>query len=846
MNKHSEPPTPTPPDHEQATPAMPTSDPVAADGLDDTDLPAPHEPSPRWGTRSVVEFVPRSPSTLSSPLGPSDPAAEETWDVWRVQPSANPSLANAEHDEAWDDAWEDDDDDDDDAAFLRELVRAPAVPVPEMSAGPPRRLPSANDVLGDVFEIIRPIGRGGMGQVYLARDLKLGRHVAVKVMLLERQTQHADLLALFEREAVATAQLNHPNAITIFHHGTWEGMPYVVLEFLDGEPLNEHLKGAGGPLPVQQALDLILQVLRGLAHAHAAGVIHRDLKPGNIFVLRDGLVKVLDFGLAALHVNTIIKEARREETVELNSSLGPRLLHAGTPAYKAPEQWHGEPQDDRADLWAVGIILFEMLAGQRPFPTANTHTPREVPSLSQWVPDHVAKALDPIIRRALAWNPSDRYATAQALLDVLGEARQTLTANPTFTEEPYQYLEAFTEADAPWFFGREREAARLRGMIRTRAAVAVVGPSGAGKSSLVQAGLIPRLREDTTPWRVLRLVPGRSPMDNLLERLQSLYEVSSAAADSSSFQSLLAIDAEEKALRDALTSPEALLASPGLSGQLLRRYARANNVQVLLFVDQFEELYIQVDDTAVRQAFLAALFSASDDPASPVRLILTMREDFRSRLAESSDLHRVLVANTLYLGVPDADAKRAALVEPARRLGYTFESGLAEAMIRDLEDDSAPLPLLQFAASRLWERRDTVFKKLTHKALKALGGVSGVMATHADEVLHQFTDNRDLFYAQVMVCSLVTPEGTKRRLRRSDILERFEDRERAALVLDHLIQGRLLTSIKVESGVWVELAHESLIERWERLRLWLNEDQDALRFQEHLSQAITQWVVAWL
>ena len=830
-SRHS--PEPTPPDASEAPPSEDEATSRTSSVL--TSEAPPSSPSPRWGTRSVVEFVPaRTPGATSSP---SELGSEETWDLWQGEPGAPPQWEEGD----WDDEdWEEDEDEDD--AFLRELVQGMVPSESRLPIAPPR-LPQANDVLGDAFEIIRSIGHGGMGQVFLARDLKLGRHVAVKVMLLNRQSrrQRDDLLTLFEREAVATAQLNHPNAITIYHHGAWEGQPYVVLEFLDGEPLNTHLQNAGGPLPVQQALDIVLQVLRGLAHAHGQGVIHRDLKPGNVFVQRDGLVKVLDFGLAALNVNTVIKEAGREGAVALGERLEPRLLHAGTPAYKAPEQWRGEPQDDRADLWAVGIILFEMLAGQRPFASSKGSSPRVPPSLAQWVPEPSARALDPIVRRALAWEPGDRYATAQELLGALTQVRQTLTVNPTFTEEPYQYLEAFTEEDAPWFFGRQRESARLRGMIRTRAAVAVVGPSGAGKSSLVQAGLIPRLREDTSPWRVLRLVPGRAPMENLLERLQSLYDASSEGSLSSLSQ-LSALDSEDRALRDALTDPDALLASPGLTGQLLRLYARARDVQLLLFVDQFEELYIQVSDSAVRQAFMAALFSAADDPASPVRLILTMREDFRSRLAESGDLHRALATNTLYLGVPDTDAKRAALVEPARRLGYAFEEGLAEAMIRDLEDDSAPLPLLQFAASRLWERRDAERKKLTHQALKALGGVSGVMATHADEVLHQFTNNSDLLCAQLVVCNLVTPEGTKRRMRRAQLIERFEDQQRAARVLDHLIQGRLLTSIKVESGVWVELAHESLIERWERLRLWLSEDKESLRFHEHLNQATTHWV----
>src|SRR5690606_2463496 len=207
------------------------------------------------------------------------------------------------------------------------------------------------------YEIIRELGRGGMGVVYLARDSRLGRRVAVKVL----QSDNRELTDRFIVEAQATAQCNHENIVVIYEVGEHEGAPFMVLEYLQGQTLAELLEKSG-TIQFSRAVDIIVSVLRALARAHARGIVHRDLKPENIFLTDSGTVKVLDFGIA---------KVLREEAHDPGSTIRGANIHstgmAGTLAYMSPEQWLlGGAVDHRADVWAVGMILFEMLTGSHP------------------------------------------------------------------------------------------------------------------------------------------------------------------------------------------------------------------------------------------------------------------------------------------------------------------------------------------------------------------------------------------------------------------------------------------------------------------------------------------------
>ena len=313
-------------------------------------------------------------------------------------------------------------------ALLRDLAESPV----EDSAE--RRGLAAGDRLGR-YQVLRELGRGGFGVVYEARDVELGRHVAVKALRADRlrrgPSEQRDLrLSLLQAEAATVARLQHPNIVTLLDFVVQDGLPYLVLELLSGETMQARL--AGGPLPVAEVLDAGVQVARGLAHAHAAGVIHRDLKPSNVFRTRDGLVKLLDLGLARGLAG---------------SDLLPR---AGTPGFMAPEQWEGQG-DERTDLFGLGMMLHALLGGRIPqigsatFQSAQSRTTRaqpppgtptaetvkrerpqqpgsgpQGPPLEPVTPPASAPpALQALISRCCALDPGQRPPSARALLDEL-------------------------------------------------------------------------------------------------------------------------------------------------------------------------------------------------------------------------------------------------------------------------------------------------------------------------------------------------------------------------------------------------------------------------------------------
>src|SRR5262249_20320870 len=210
----------------------------------------------------------------------------------------------------------------------------------------------------DSYEIVTPLGAGGMGEVYRARDTSLKRDVAIKV-LPEFWSRDPERLRRFELEAQAAATLNHPNIVSIFHVGQHDGCPYIVTELLQGETLRDRLRR--GPMPAREACDFGADIARGLAAAHEAGIAHRDLKPENLFLTNDGRIEILDFGLAKLtepeDADTTATDLQPTEAGQVFGSVG----------YMAPEQVRGHAADPRSDIFAFGVVLYEMLTGRRAF-----------------------------------------------------------------------------------------------------------------------------------------------------------------------------------------------------------------------------------------------------------------------------------------------------------------------------------------------------------------------------------------------------------------------------------------------------------------------------------------------
>jgi eukaryotic-like serine/threonine-protein kinase len=260
------------------------------------------------------------------------------------------------------------------------------------------------------YEIVSPLGAGSMGEVYRARDSRLDRDVAIKV-LPDLVSFDAERLLRFEQEAKAAAALNHPNILAVYQMGTYAGVPYLVSELLEGKTLTETLRR--GPLPVRKAIDFGIQIAHGLGAAHEKGIVHRDLKPDNLFVTKDGRVKILDFGLAKLI-------QPKESVVNASPTLTLPGLAMGTVGYMAPEQVRGLATDHRADIFAFGAILYEMLMGKQTFqkPTsADTLAAilnEEPAPLSELAPDTPA-ALQRVVHRCLEKNAEQRFQSASDL-----------------------------------------------------------------------------------------------------------------------------------------------------------------------------------------------------------------------------------------------------------------------------------------------------------------------------------------------------------------------------------------------------------------------------------------------
>ena len=259
------------------------------------------------------------------------------------------------------------------------------------------------------YEIIALLGAGGMGEVYRARDSRLGREVAVKA-LPAALSRDPDRLRRFEQEARTASALNHPNIVAIYDVGTIEDCPYIVSELLEGETLRERLAGAA--LPPRKAIDYAIQIARGLAAAHQKGIVHRDLKPENAFVTHDGRVKILDFGLAKLTATAPISED--SSTVAMGARGTDPGVVMGTVGYMSPEQVRGQATDARTDMFAFGAMLYEMLAGRRAFQGPSS---ADIMSaiLKEDPPPLADRSLDRLVRRCLEKSPDERFQSARDL-----------------------------------------------------------------------------------------------------------------------------------------------------------------------------------------------------------------------------------------------------------------------------------------------------------------------------------------------------------------------------------------------------------------------------------------------
>lgn len=687
------------------------------------------------------------------------------------------------------------------------------------------------------YEIIRKLGSGGMGAVYLARDNRLGRRVAIKVL----RAREPEFTSRFLVEAQATARCTHENIVVIHEVGEHQGEPFMVLEYLEGQTLAA-LRGVRQP--VTRIVEILANVVRALTRAHREGIVHRDLKPENIFLTNSGNVKVLDFGIAKI-VHGETDEAgsargpttRRAEAVERlwEESRGSQI--SGTMAYMSPEQWGLSGRiDHRTDIWAVGLILYELLSGVHPLEMVTEPLvwirdfSAPFPPLCSVAPG-LALELGTVVDTCVRKSMKERYADASALLRALEPFLPGHSAAGPIQLElgPYAGLRAFQEEDAGRFFGREREIAGLATRLMETPLMAIVGPSGIGKSSLLRAGVLPALKASGEPWRSIVIRPGRDPMTALARVISPMVGGAGSASD-------------EQKLQNELRAK--LIMEPGYFGNVLRVEARRLSTRLLLVVDQFEELYTMESHSLARRAFTACLTGAADDPASPLRVAMTLRADFLGRVAEDTAFMDELSKGLVFVGPPTPAGLRQALVRPAELAGYRFETeAMVDEMVSYLDATPGGLPLLQFAAAQLWETRDPVRRVLTEGAYRGLGGVGGALVSHADRVLVKLSPSMRGMCRNLFV-HLVTPEGTRAVRRVEELRELISTGARPEEIdrlLHHLVESRLIVMQSSEGAASAEIVHESLINNWPTLRRWLDESQEDGLFLDQLLAAARQW-----
>ncbi len=687
---------------------------------------------------------------------------------------------------------------------------SPRRPAPSPGWTPPERV--------DEYRLVRLIGRGGMGQVYLAEDTLLARRVAVKFIASLRPDDTAR--QRFQIEARAIARLSHPNVVSVHRVGEVEKRPYLVAEFVQGRSLAELAK----PVPWEHALRIGLGLARGMAAAHRQGVLHRDIKPANVMLTEEGGIKLLDFGLAKL-LGSAASVPASEDSAPSTEGTASELSGAGgmlgTPLYMAPEVLRGGPATRASDIYSLGAVLYELCTGAAPRQAAS-----EVVSFEEWVEleptplrqrvPNMEPRLAAVISRCLLRQPEHRFDSAEELCSALEEAEPERASGELPEGNPYRGLQPFEAEHRALFFGRNTEAQTIIERLRSEPLIIVTGDSGVGKSSLCRAGVLPRVAEgalaDGRDYRLVGLVPGRYP-----------------------FTALSAALANAWGLSEEQLSAELLEGHPWELGRKLRQ-AQGRNTGALLFVDQLEELFtLSLPEEASRFSRALSRLGAS---SAGVRILLAVRGDFFTRLGSLPGFEEE-ISRALYLLRPlSPEGIRAAITQPARRKGVHFESEqLVTTLVESTMKAAGGLPLLQFALAELWEARDEARHQLTASALDSMGGVSGALARHADGVLTGMVPEQRQS-ARRLLLRLVTAEGT--RARRTGV-ELDASAPAAQAALEALVRGRLLVARELDGERAYEVAHEALLQEWGTLRQWLETDGERRQVRERVEAAATEW-----
>jgi serine/threonine protein kinase/ABC-type glycerol-3-phosphate transport system substrate-binding protein len=666
------------------------------------------------------------------------------------------------------------------------------------------------------YRLLEKLGEGAFGEVYRAIQPQVGREVAVKVVHPELANQ-PDFVRRFEREAQLVARLEHPHVVPLYDYWREPDGAYLVMRYLRGGSVEALLEG--GPVDVERAAAILDDVAAALSAAHRQGVVHRDVKPGNVLLDEEHNAYLTDFGVA-------LDVGAPEQTAG--------TMVRGTPAYLSPEQIRLEPATPRSDIYALGVVLYELLAGGHPFPDSSLtelldrHLYRPLPSVREARPE-LPPAVDGVISRATAKDPSIRFSDATEMAAAFRAALAGAThvaPAPGTIRNPFKGLRSFLEADTSDFFGREalvrRLVERLAEPYPSARFLCVVGPSGSGKSSVVRAGVVPALRrgaiEGSDRWYVVDLMPGPHPLRSLETALLGV-----------------AVEPPPSLLEDLERDEHGLV---GVVARILPDPA----AELVIVVDQLEEVFTLVDDQAERTRFLSSLVAAVEAPDSRVRVVATLRADFFDRPLSVRGFGDVLASRAEAITPMSPDELERTITGPAARVGFDVEQGLVAAMITDVVDRPGALPLLQYALTELADR--STDGRLTLDAYDGIGRVRGALARRAEQLYESLDQPARDACRQVFLRLIALGEGTqdtRRRVRRSDLPSR--DLDSVEAVIETFGRHRLLSFDRDPHTrePTVEIAHEALLTAWGRFRTWIGDAREDLRTRGVVVAAAAEW-----
>ena len=540
----------------------------------------------------------------------------------------------------------------------------------------------------DEYRLLGILGSGGMGTVYRARDTLLERDVAIKLIT---RTGSEPARQRFLLEARAVARIRHPNVVVVHRVGFAAEQPYIVYDLIRGRTFRD----LSSPVPWPKVLQLAAGAVRGLAAAHECNVVHRDIKPANLMIDETGDVVLVDFGLAKLDGGDDGPASGAGEAAD------PRLtvtgVAFGTPRYMAPEAWRGAPATRQTDLYSLGVVLYELLAGRLPFDYASVEDltrrvceddPPPVAELAPWVPPMLGALVD----RCIARDPAQRPAAAAALGEQL-EALQRGRAFDAFERDrvrraplgnPYPGARPFGFEHQGVFFGRRGELRSLIDQLRGRPFVVVTGEAGAGKSSLCMAGLLPIVMRGALggarTWVPVPVTPGARPLAALAGVLADHVELPRDEID-----------------RLLVADPEPVIAQ-------FRAGHRGGCTAHVLFVDQLEDLVTIADGDEARR--FAAILGKLAEPAPALRVLATLRTQDMLAVAQLPGLASAIgPAIYLLLEPRDEAALREIVVEPARLKGGDVADPVARSLVAAAAGGRLRLGELEARLATLWDER---------------------------------------------------------------------------------------------------------------------------------------------